>query len=477
MHALERDFELLPYRRGRKYSTRDFSLLRGILGQPQAVIAVPLVLVPSLIMIAGALIRLPLRGRSARLAPILLGVLSAVSVLLLGRQIPIALTISLWRPTELFGPGFVFVIDDTSWPLLLVGTAVVVADALRSSVPSSTLLVAGAALAAIMAGSLLSLVMMWTIMISIQAAIELRKAEHVDTVLRRLAIQGAALIAVLTAATYDELAALFVGLAVLLRAVGGSTHRLPLTMSVLTGLTALAAFGHPPDPIPAIASAAGIALLVGLIRSAMEPSNTRNVSLAISSAAILTAVLVPQSTTVVVVGGSVSLVLSIAILAFGIGKSPWVAVLAISALTLGISGSPESLVPLTIASALLAAIIWNQSITSTTRVTSLEVGGLLVVIGAAVLALTSSGWAPDTGPLISTTVGIGLGYLLSRALAALEFRYREIFGSTGGFGLVVLDAISLGIRTTTGILEGRSAVLWILLVLLLAVIGLQTFAP
>jgi hypothetical protein len=168
------------------------------------------------------------------------GLAVAVTVVL-SQQLPVVTTIALWRPIELFGPGFLFSIDNIVWPFLLLGSVVVFAEALLDGRSMIRLLYAGIALAAIAGGSLLTIAMLWTLMILVETAPQLRGSVEIGAALRKSGTQFVAVAAAMAAATLGEGAAVFLTLAALIRSLAGTQARFPLSLAIMAPLGALAA--------------------------------------------------------------------------------------------------------------------------------------------------------------------------------------------------------------------------------------------
>lgn len=209
----------------------------GILDQPRETV---LALLPSFTLILGALILVLLPGRRSRPVSSFSAGLAVAAAVLLFQQLPAVTTIALWRPIELFGPGFLFSIDKNVWLFLLLGTVVVFAEALFDGRSMFRLLYAGLALAAIAGGNLLTIAMLWTLMISMETAHLLRASDDIGAALRKSGAQFAAVAAAMAAATLGEGAAVFLALAALIRSFGGTQARFPYSLAIMAPLGALA---------------------------------------------------------------------------------------------------------------------------------------------------------------------------------------------------------------------------------------------
>ena len=229
----------LPAENASKYSMQGMSATaHGILDQLREIV---LALLPSFTLILGALILIPLRGRRSQSVSLISAGFAVAGAMVVSRQLPVATTIALWRPIELFGPGFLFSIDKIVWPFLLLGSVVVFAEALLDGRSMIRLLYAGLALAAIAGGSLLTIAMLWTLMILVETALQLRGSVEIGAALRKSGIQFVAVAAAMAAATLGQGAAVFLTLAALIRSLGGTQARFPLSLAIMAPLGALAA--------------------------------------------------------------------------------------------------------------------------------------------------------------------------------------------------------------------------------------------
>lgn len=182
-----------------------------------------------------------LRGRRSRTVSLIsAGIAIAVAVGLF-RQLPAEATISLWRPIELFGLGFSFAIDGGVWPILVLASAAVLAEALLDERNALRLLYSGIALAAIAGADLLALSMLWAVMILLETALRLRHSMELEVALRKASIQFIAVVAVLGASTFGAGAATLLALAVLIRSAGGADDRFPFSLAIMAPLGAMAA--------------------------------------------------------------------------------------------------------------------------------------------------------------------------------------------------------------------------------------------
>ena len=207
-------------------------------------------LTPSLLLILGSCVQWLLRRRApraARFAPI--GAAAAVSLVavLAGSG---SSTLSIWRPAELFGPGFGFEVDARSRPFLLLVCSIILINTLRRGDPAGPLLLAGSGfgIAAVLGSDPLSIAFCWVLMSTCEAALELRRGAEPANLIRRLwpHAAGALLLIGLGAAQLGPapvLNGVLAGAAIVLRTAAlGSTGIGPATgFGLLNPIVALAA--------------------------------------------------------------------------------------------------------------------------------------------------------------------------------------------------------------------------------------------
>ena len=207
-----------------------------------------------------------LRRRSSRaLWLISAGFAFAVS-LIMSQQLPVVTRISLWRPIELFGPGFLFSVDKNLWPFLLLGSAAVLAAALLDGGSAVKLLYSGVALAAIAGENLLTIAMLWTLMISMETAVRIMGPVDIKTYLPRSRVQFVAVAAVVAAATLGEDGVALLALAALIRSLVGTETRFPLSLAIMAPLGALAAVSRYSPDLLAFLWIAGVVIAIVLAR-------------------------------------------------------------------------------------------------------------------------------------------------------------------------------------------------------------------
>jgi hypothetical protein len=195
------------------------------------------------------------------------GIALAAAAALTG-LLPMETIIALWRPIELFGSSFMFAVDGGVWPILLIASAAVFAEALLGGRSSVRLLYSGLALAAIAGGNLLTITMLWTVMILLETALRSGYSIEFEVSIRKAAVQFAAVAAVLVAAFVREGTVPILALAALIRSVGGADKQFPFSLAILAPLAALAAISRssPDESIPLWIAAIGTAAAFAIAR-------------------------------------------------------------------------------------------------------------------------------------------------------------------------------------------------------------------
>ena len=431
-------------------------------------------LLPSYTLILGTLAVFMLRGRrSQAVALISAGLAVAVSVLL-SQQLPSVTSIAIWRPIELFGPGFLFSIDKGVWPFLMLASVVVLADVLLDARNLVMLLYAGIALAAIAGGNLLAIAMLWTLMISMETALRPRGSVEIGTSLRKSAAQFVAVAAAMGAAAWGEGTAVFVAVAALIRSLGGTEARFPLSLAILAPLGALTAVSRYSSRTSALLWMAGAIVAFALIQSLFSKSRLTLFSLALMGAGLMAP---PAAQSAAWVSVAAVLIMTVGLHHTGGPRIAWVAVAAIPFAFFVAPIEPKLWMLATLLTAALAAISRLQPRSSNNPSPSrVEVGSIAALIAAAVLALLSSGWQPTPGGALAAGLGLAAGYAVSLAHPALSKIQLPRVEVARSAGREVERSLASAVRTTAEVIEGESAVLWILLVLLIAIIGLQAVA-
>lgn len=393
------------------------------------------------------------------------------AALAISQQLPAGSKIALWRPSELFGPGFHFLIDGSVWPFLMLGSAAVFADALLHGRSVIRLLYGGLALAAIAGGNLLTVSMLWTLMIVVETAIRLTGTVEIGSAMSRSGVQILGVLAAVTAAHLGEDGALLLALAVLLRSLGGMEVRSSSSLAILAPLGALAAISRFPPQPAAIPWIAGAVISAGLLQSLFYRSRFSFFALALTAAGFLAP---PAAQTAVWVTVAAVLVARVGLYNAKGLRFAWVTVAAVPFAFFAAPVEPGLLVLATLLTAVLTVISRLQPRSHEESVPGrLEAG---VLFSAAVLALLSSGWLPNLYGALTAGLGLAAGYAIGRVRPAIyraQLPTRLPMAAAGRAGRAVSGALASAVRTTAEVLEGESAALWILLVLLIAIIGLQ----
>ena len=383
-------------------------------------------------------------------------------------QLPMETIIALWRPIELFGSSFIFSVDSGVWPILLLASAAAFAEALLDGRSSVRLLYSGLALAAIAGGNLLTITMLWTVMILLETALRLRNSIELEVAIRKAAVQFVAVAAVLAAASFSGSAVMLLALAALFRSVGGADERFPLSLATMPALGALALISRSaPDASVILWIAAG-AIAIALVRSVLFVPRLSSLALALIAAGLL----VPQA--VAWTSLAAVLVATLGLSQAGGSRIAWVAAAIIPSAFLSAAWDP-ALMMLAILATMAVAIIsrglplagraWPPS-----RVEAAAIAMLLVP------AIWASGWLPSLPGAISAAVALAAGYAIARSWPALSqalLPARPLIEKIRQAGQVVSKTLGTSVRTIADVLEGESAVLWILLVLLIVIVGLQ----
>ena len=210
-------------------------------------------LTSSLLLILGSTLQWLLRWRAARAARFVpIGAAAAaLSVALLAS--PGSSTLSIWRPPQLFGPGFQFELDERSRPFLWLACSIILLAGLRRGEGSDPLLLAGASfgIAAALGSDPLSIAYCWVLMSACEAALELGRGAEPSNLIRQLSPHagGVLLLIAYEAAPLGAVPVLqgvLAAAAIVLRSSTlGSSGNAPLTGFVLLNpLIALAAGGR-----------------------------------------------------------------------------------------------------------------------------------------------------------------------------------------------------------------------------------------
>jgi hypothetical protein len=99
---------------------------------------------------------------------------------------------------------------------------------------------------------------------------------------------------------------------------------------------------------------------------------------------------------------------------------------------------------------------------------------IMPALGA--LALISQSIPDESMPLWIAAAGIAAGFAIARSWPALSqalLPARPLLEKISQVGRIVSEILGTSVRTIADVLEGESAVLWILLVLLIVIVGLR----
>ncbi len=379
--------------------------------------------------------------------------------------------IALWRPIDLFGSGFMFTVDSGVWPILLLASAAVFAEALLDGRSSVRLLYSGLALAAIAGGNLLTIAMLWTVMILLETALRLRNSIELEVAVRKAAVQFVAVAAVLAAASLNGSAVLLLAFAALFRSVGGADERFPFSLATMPALGALALISRSsPDASIFLWIAAG-ALAIALVQSLLFVPRLSSLALALIAAGLL----VPQAVAWASLGAV--LVATLGLSQAGGSRVTWVAAAIIPSAFLSAAWDPALMLLAILATMALAIISrWLPLASRAWPPSRVEGAAITMLLASAIWAPLRSGWLPSLPGAIAAAVGLATGYAIARSWPALSkalLPARPLLEKIRQAGRIVSKTLGTSVRTIADVLEGESAVLWILLVLLIVIVGLQ----
>ena len=406
-------------------------------------------LLPSLLLIIGsaAIAVSPLRWRRGALLAVT--GLTTAAALAIWVAIPTEFSIHVWRPLELFGEAFAFELTPTSWALIVFGAGVLLADSVSALQRPGQLIYAALSLAALAVGNVLTAALLWSLLVVVETVWRLREADGNSISLRTTLLQTTAIIALV--AGVPEL----ILVAALLRTSAGSRTTQPFTVAVLAPLSGIAVL-HLADEPGFWIGVAGLA--VAVLRSFVVPGDFRNLGLASASGAALAG-------SASLVGGAAGLMTVQALLLAAAGP-----VSTIAALPLGLAGS--SLPTAAISTAGIAITAQELPAHSIPRPRQFIVIGLLA--GLVISGLAGSGWTLALTGAGGTALGLLIALLTFRWLPSQRARIESLQSAIDGplertirIGLQALTAV----RTVTSVLEGDSAVLWILLTLIVIIVG------
>ena len=427
-------------------------------------------LLPGITLILGAISIATLRGRRIRAVSIVSAGLAIASVAAMAGQLPIETIVALWRPIELFGSSFTFAVDGTVWAILFLGSAAVLAEAILEGRSSVRLLYSALALAAIVGGNLLTIAMLWTLMILVETALRLRNSIEREVAMRKAAIQFIAVAAVLAAAGGGGSVTLLV-FAALFRSVGGSDERFPFSLAIMPALGALALISRTAPDASLHSWIAAVAIAIALIQSLVFIPRLSSLALALVAAGLL----VPQA--VVWTSLAAFLLSTLAVSQAGGSRVAWFAVAILPSAFLASGADTALLLTATVTTMALAMLSrWLPFAGAKWPPGRVEAIAIAALIIPAVVALLYSGWLPNLPGALSAAVGMAAGYAIARSWSTLSetlLPIRPPLEDINVIGRTALAATAVSVRTIADVLEGESAVLWILLVILIVIVGLQ----
>ena len=389
----------------------------------------------------------------------------AVSAILFW-QLPTITPLSLWRPTEIFGPSFVFSLDQQTWPFLALGATVVFAEAVLGARSGVRLAYSGIALAAIAGGNLLTIAMFWSIMIVMESALRISDHARPSAGLQEAGVQFAAVAFLVAAAYFESASATLIAAAALTRSAGGAYRGHPFSLAVLAPLGALVTLSRMGSALPI---AAGLLMLAIVAYVLFFKSNFTLFAISLAAAGLMAP---GETQALVLITLAGILVATIGLRQLKTSRYAW----GVSALVpAAFFGVVEPWITASVSAAGIGVTslqLGDEGVPLQNKRRETVSAGLLVAAAVSVALL--SGWLPNLGGLIVGAIGLLIAYGLTRAyptLAALKLPSTDRF-RRGGSELLRLFAGS--VRTVADVFEGESAVLWILLILLILLIGLRT---
>ena len=387
---------------------------------------------------------------------------------------PTETAIALWRPIEVFGIGFIFSIDKPVWPFLLLAAAAVFAEVLLDGRSAIRLLYSGIALAAIAGGSMLAIAVLWTLMILLESVLRLRNSLELDATIQKATVQFVAVAAVLAAVALGEGAFMLVVLAALIRSIGGSEERFPFSLAVLAPLGALAVVSRssPGDSTQLWIAAAAIAVVLG--RSLLYIPRLSSLALALTATGLLAP---PEAQAVAWASLAAVLVATLGLSQAGGSSIAWFAVAVIPSAFLSTALDLALLVLVTFATIVLAIVSrWLPLGSRPWPPNRVEGVAIVLLIGGAIWASLGAGWWPNLAGVLSASAAMAMGYAAARAWPAFSktlVPVRPILTEIKQTSQTVVKFLAGSVRTIADVLEGESAVLWILLALLIVIVGLR----
>ncbi len=387
---------------------------------------------------------------------------------------PTETAIALWRPIEVFGTGFIFSIDKLVWPFLLLASAAVFAEVLLDGRSAIRLLYSGIALAAIAGGSMLAIAILWTLMILLESTLRLRASLELDATIQKATVQFVAVAAVLAAVALGEGASMLLVLAALIRSIGGTEERFPFSLAVLAPLGALAVISRSsPDDSLQLWIAVG-AIAVVLVRSLLYIPRLSSLALALTAAGLFAP---PEAQAVAWASLAAVLVATLGLSQAGGSRIAWFAVAIIPSAFLSTVSDLALLVLVTFATVVLAIVSrWLPLGSRPWPPSRVEGVSIALLVGGAIWASLGAGWRPNLAGVLSASAALAVGYAVARAWPTLSktmVPIRPMLTEIRQTSRAGSKFLASAVRIIADVLEGDSAVLWILLALLIVIVGLR----
>jgi len=387
---------------------------------------------------------------------------------------PTETAIALWRPIEVFGTGLIFSIDKLVWPFLLLASAAVFAEVLLDGRSAIRLLYSGIALAAIAGGSVLAIAILWTLMILLESTLRLRDSLELDATIEKATVQFVAVAAVLAAVALGEGASMLLVLAALIRSIGGTEERFPFSLAVLAPLGALAVVSRSSTDDPMQLWIAVGAIAVVLVRSLLYIPRLSSLALALTAAGLFAP---PEAQAVAWASLAAVLVATLGLSQAGGSRIAWFAVAIIPSALLSTVSDLALLVLVTFVTVVLAIVSrWLPLGSRPWPPSRLEAVAITLLVGGAIWASLGAGWRPNLAGVLSASAALALGYAVARAWPTLSKTMVPIgpmLTEIRQTSRAVSKFLASAVRIIADVLEGESAVLWILLALLIVIVGLR----
>ena len=409
-----------------------------------------------------------------RAVSVISGAIAFAAAATLSVLLPTQMSITLWRPIEVFGAGFIFSIDKLVWPFLLLASAAVFAEVLLDGRSAMRLLYSGVALAAIAGGNMLAIAILWTLMVLLESVLRLRNSLDLDATIQKATVQFVAVAAVLAVVAFGEGASMLLVIAALIRSIGGTEERFPFSLAVLAPLGALAVVSRfSPDESIQLWIAM-VAIVVVLVRSLLYIPRLSSLALAITAAGLLAP---PEAQAVAWASLAAVLIATIGLSQVGGSRIAWFAVAIVPFAFLSAASDPALLVIVTFATIVLAIVSrWLPLGSRPWPPSRVDGVAIALLIGGAIWASLGAGWRPNPAGVLSASAALAVGYAAARAWPTLSktlVPVRPLLTEFRRASRTVSKFLASSVRIVADVLEGESAVLWILLVLLIVIVGLR----